>query len=87
VVSHSFEIFSALQDLARRAAKGVVGIAYFSSLIDFRFRATGILDLRPPQRGVRFYDLEESLPELFGGSSVSTIERQSGGEVFAKIGI
>lgn len=87
VVSYSFEVFSALQDLARRATKGRVGIAYFSSLIDFRFRATGLLDLRPSVGGVRFYDLEESLPELFGGTSITTTERQSGGEVFAKIGI
>lgn len=87
VISHSFEIFPALQDLARRANKGAVGIAYFSSLIDFRFRATGLLDPRPTQGGVRFFDLEDNLPELFGGPSLSTTERQSGGEVFAKIGI
>lgn len=87
VVSHSFEVFAALQDLARRANRGRVGIAYFSSLIDFRFRATGLLDPRPPVGGVRFYDLEESLPELFGGAAVSTTDRQSGGEVFAKIGV
>lgn len=87
VVSHSFEIFAALQDLARRANKGRVGIAYFSSLIDFRFRATGLLDPRPAVGGVRFYDLEDSLPELFGGTAISTTDRHSGGEVFAKIGI
>ncbi len=86
VVTHSFEVFSPLQELARRTPKGRVGIAYFSSLIDFRFRTTGFLDNRSPQ-GVQFYDLEESLPELFGGASVTTMERQSGGEVYAKIGI
>jgi hypothetical protein len=88
VVSHSFEILPALQDLARRANKGGVGVAYFSSLIDFRFRTAGLLDPKPTlQRGVQFFDLEDTLPELFGGSSISTPERQNGGEVFSKIGI
>jgi len=88
VVSHSFEIFPALQELARRTPSGRVGIAYFSSLIDFRFRATGILDNKGPLHGgVQFYDLEEALPELFGGASVSSAERRNGGEVYAKIGL
>jgi hypothetical protein len=88
VVSHSFEVFPALQELARRTPHGRVAIAYFSSLIDFRYRSTGILDRKgAPQGGVQFYDLEEALPELFGGASVQTIERHSGGEVYGKIGI
>jgi hypothetical protein len=87
VVTHSFEVFPALQELARRTPNGRVGIAYFSSLIDFRFRSTGLLDNKPLQGGVQFYDLEDALPELFGGAPVSASERQSGGEVYAKIGI
>jgi hypothetical protein len=86
VVSHSFEIVAPLQDLARKAQKGRVGIAYFASLIDFRFKTSGLLDRNLRQGGVEFFDLEESLPELFGGSAMSTMERQSGGEVYAKIG-
>jgi hypothetical protein len=87
VVSHSFEIFGPLQDLARRTTKGLVGIAYFSSLIDFRYRATGIMDATRSRTGVQFYDLDEWLPELFGGTPISTADRQSGGEVFARIGL
>lgn len=87
VVSHSFEILEPLQDLARNATKGLVGIAYFSSLIDFRFQTAGFLDPKPHQQGgVRFYDLDRSLNELFGGQSVTPTERQTGEEVYAKIG-
>jgi hypothetical protein len=86
VVSHAFEIVPPLQDLARKAQKGRVGIAYFASLIDFRFKTSGLLDRNPRQVGIEFIDLEDSLPELFGGSPMSTMERQSGGEVYARIG-
>jgi hypothetical protein len=86
VVSHAYENYWPLEELARRATKGHAGVAYFSSLIDFRFRATGILDPRPRGGGVSFFDLEDVLPTLIGVGGASQNERHTGGEVFAKIG-
>lgn len=63
VVSHSFELFGPLTDLSQRLNKGKVGIAYFGSLLDHRWRAAGLLD---EKLGIRFFDLDQEGGTLLG---------------------
>ncbi|MFH0982100.1 MAG: hypothetical protein V2A79_11220 [Planctomycetota bacterium] len=63
VVSHSFELCGPLSDLAHRIPSAKVGIAYFASLIDFRWKAAGLLDGKSP---VTFFDLDAHGKELLG---------------------
>jgi len=83
VVSHAFELYAPFTDLARRLSGGHVGLAYFSSLVDFRYRLAGFLDQRPRPGRAGFFDLEPELPKLVS-SSLSLNRRPSGGEVFGK---
>ena len=84
VVSHSFELCGPLTDLAHRLSDrdGKVGLAYFGSLLDYRWKAAGLFEsqwlpgplggagdatLAPAQRiGLKFFDLEPSCTELLG---------------------
>lgn len=67
VVSHSFELYGPLTDLAHRVRKGKVGIAYFASLLDYRWKATGLLDKEQGGDGsVKFFDLDPYGKELLG---------------------
>lgn len=58
VVSHCFELFVPLFNLAERikGADGRVGLAFFGSLLDYRWRATGLLE---GKLGVTFIDLDQ----------------------------
>lgn len=84
VVSHAFELYAPFTDLARRLSSGRVGLAYFSSLVDFRYRLAGFLDQKPRAGRAGFLDLESELPKLVASSSLSVNRRPSGGEVFGK---
>jgi hypothetical protein len=84
VVSHSFELYAPFLDLGRRLSAGRVGLAYFSSLIDYRYRLAGFLDQKPRGGRAGFLDLETELSKLVAGSTVSLNRRPMGGEVFGK---
>lgn len=78
VVSHAFELYRPLADLAGRLRRGRVAIAYFQSLIDFRFKFTGMLDGTSKAK-VKFFDLDLHLLELTGRSwSTDGYDRASG---------
>ena len=63
VVSHSFELYGPLTDLCHRVPNGKVGIAYFSSLLDYRWKAAGLFEgkLDP-----EFIDLDPYGEDLLG---------------------
>jgi len=63
VVSHSFELFGPLTDLRQRLREGKVGIAYFSSLMDYRWRVAGLFD---GKIDVEFFDLDPHGSALLG---------------------
>lgn len=63
VVSHAFELCSPLADLAERLPKRRVGIAYFASLMDFRWRSAGLFDDELP---ISFFDLDPFGLDLMG---------------------
>jgi hypothetical protein len=63
VVSHSFELFGPLTDLSRRVPNGRVGVAYFGSLLDFRWKSTGLLD---GKLEMEFFDLDPYGDEILG---------------------
>ena len=63
VVSHSFELFSALTDLRHRMPDGKVAIAYFGSLLDYRWKAAGLFDGKVD---FEFFDLDPFGDELMG---------------------
>lgn len=63
VVSHSFELYGPLTDLSHRIEKGKVGIAYFASLMDYRWKAAGLFD---GDLDVEFFDLDPYGDELLG---------------------
>jgi hypothetical protein len=83
VVSHAFELYAPFTDLARRLSSGHVGLAYFSGLVDFRYRLAGFLDQKPRPGRAGFLDLEPELPKLVS-SALSLNRRPLGGEVFGK---
>lgn len=66
-VTHSFELYGPLLDLASRVGdatpRGRVGLAFFGSLVDFRWRPTGLLDRRLQ---IEWFDLDPYGEELFG---------------------
>lgn len=64
VISHAFELCGPLVDLARRVPRGRVGLGYFSSLLDYRWKLAGLLDGR--LQGVTFFDLEPAGERLVG---------------------
>ncbi len=66
VVSHSFEHYWPLIDLASRLEKGKVGLAYFGSLLDFRWRLAGLLDNRDEKLPIEFFDLDNFAFDLMG---------------------
>lgn len=74
VVSHSFELYDPLMDLARRMhesrdeyVEGGVGLAFFGSLLDYRWKTTGILDNAENRNGgIKFFDLDQHSEQLLG---------------------
>lgn len=79
VVSHSFELFGPLTDLKRRVQGGKVGIAYFASLLDYRWKLAGLFD---GKLDVEFFDLDQHADDLMGidlaGREAPTSESQVG---------
>jgi len=63
VVSHSFGLYGPLTDLCSRVANGKVGIAYFGSLLDYRWKAAGLFD---GKLDIEFFDLDPFGDELMG---------------------
>lgn len=63
VVTHSFELHGPLLDLADRLNPGKVGLAYFGSLLDYRWRLAGLMD---GKLGIEFFDLDQYGRELVG---------------------
>jgi hypothetical protein len=76
VVTHSFELFSPLTDLARRFAEGghgKAGIAYFGTLMDYRWKSAGLFEQDSP---IKFFDLDKYGQELVG---FELLRREQGG--------
>lgn len=63
VVTHAFELCGPLCDLRQRLTSGHVGIAYFGSMLDYRWKLAGLLDKK---LGIDFFDLDEAALELMG---------------------
>jgi len=63
VLSHSFELHGPLTNLARRVPEGKVGLAYFGSFIDYRWKVAGLLD---GKLDITFFDLDQFGQELLG---------------------
>jgi hypothetical protein len=84
VVSHAFELYAPFTDLSRRLSNGRVGLAYFSSLVDFRYRLAGFLQQRPRPGTAGFLDLDPELPNLITGPGISLNRRPTGGDVFGR---
>ena len=83
VVTHSFELYGPLTDLAHRVPSGKIGIAYFASLLDYRWKTTGLLDNLPKGPGeLRFFDLDPFGKELvdvdLAGTSSGPSEARAG---------
>jgi len=76
VVSHSFELYGPLTDLARRLTAGKVGIAYFGSLLDYRWKATGLLESVGAGKELQFFDLDPQGRELLGVDLAGAHARQ-----------
>lgn len=65
VVTHCFELWFPLVDLALRVAAngGRVGAAYFAGFMDYRWKIAGLLD---ESSRIEFFDLEQHSRELTG---------------------
>jgi len=63
VISHGFELYGPLIDLRRRLASSRVGIAYFGSLLDYRWKLAGLFD---GKLDVEFFDLDLHSDDLLG---------------------
>jgi hypothetical protein len=84
VVTHSFDVYWPLQELAKRLDRtGGVAIAFFSSMLDFRLRR--ILLSKSDLGPVKFYDLQDSLFELIGAREVMAEPRSVKGGVWSRI--
>jgi hypothetical protein len=66
VVSHSFELHYPLSHLAKKHP-GKVGLAYFASVLDHRWKFVGLGDSDCP---IWFYDLGADARALLGGSEL-----------------
>jgi hypothetical protein len=94
VVTHSYDVWWPLQMLARRLNRnGGVGLAYFSTLLDFRLRRTvmliptsnGRIPASNGSNGVQWHDLQDSLYELLGAREPQASVRPTGGGVWNRI--
>jgi hypothetical protein len=81
VVSHCFELYSPLQNLAKRVKDngGRVGLAYFRRLLDFRWEDAGLLD---GKLEIKFIDLDKFGRELLGIDLDPQTSQADGGEDF-----
>ena len=83
VVCHSFELYGPLTDLARRMSNGRVGLAYFGSLLDYRWKTTGLLNAgAEKERQMEFFDLDPYGNELLGvdltGAPSTSVDARAG---------
>jgi hypothetical protein len=83
VVTHSFDVYWPLQQLARRLTRGGVGLAYFSSMLDYRWRRA-LASQSGSGANVKWFDLQDSLFELLGARDTEVSERPVGGGVWAR---
>ena len=70
VITHSFELHGPLLDLADRLNQGKVGLAYFGSLLDYRWRLAGLMD---GKLNIEFFDLDPYGHELVGVELVAKV--------------
>jgi hypothetical protein len=64
VLTHCFELYYPLAHLARSTPRARVGLVYFSSLLDHRWKLTGLFDSDSP---IFFFDLDPFASEILGG--------------------
>jgi len=64
VLTHCFELYYPLTHLVRSNMQARVGLAYFSSLLDHRWKQAGLFDDESP---VDFFDLDPYASEILGG--------------------
>lgn len=68
IVSHGFELYGPLLDLSHRLSQGRVGLAFFGSLLDYRWKASGLFQ---DDSHLSFCDLDQYSSELLGLDLVS----------------
>ncbi len=68
VVTHCFEVFYPLTHLARTNKLARVGLAYWPSLLDQRWKFTGLFD----ESEISFFDLDPFVPKIFGGIEIES---------------
>ena len=73
VVSHSYELCGPLVDLAERMQRGRVGLAYFGSLLDYRWRLAGLMEKKLP---IDYFDLDEFGQELIGVDLIGRVSSE-----------
>lgn len=64
VVSHSFEMYWPMLNFVERNPAARVGLVFFGSLLDYRWKHTGVLDSDSP---VKFFNLDAHSADLLGG--------------------
>lgn len=63
VVSHAFELYWPMLNLAERNKQARVGLAYFGEFLDYRWK-NALIEVQPL---ITFFDLTENSAELLGG--------------------
>lgn len=61
IVTHAYELHGPLVDLSERLTNGNVGVAYFSSLVDYRWKLAGLIENK---LSIQFFDLDDYGKEL-----------------------
>ena len=73
VVTHAFELYYPLLQLRRSNPSARVGLAYFGSLLDQRWKFAGVTSAER-ENEIEFYDLDPLASDIFGG--VDLMERR-----------
>ena len=68
IVSHAFELYWPMLNFARRNQRARVGLAFFGSLLDYRWKQGGLFDSESP---IKLFDLDYHSAELLGGIDLS----------------
>ncbi len=68
IVSHAFELYWPMLNFAQRNERARVGLAFFGSLLDYRWKQGGLFDSENP---IEFFDLDDHSAELLGGIDLS----------------
>lgn len=64
IVAHAFELYAPLLDLSHRI--NGVGIAYFRSLLEYRWQRLPVVQSGSEDGGLRFFNLDHCSSEIFG---------------------